>query len=652
MTKVVRFLSENYIVFTMAVVTASIILFLLHINPLSHLILAIVFSTVFFVCKDAVEPKKSKLYFVIARIVVILMTVETVLGMLWKLGNVLGGMPLQFYFLVGVGGTVTLSLLLFTNNKSKQEAIDKITVTGIKPVPNQDIEQAIRLCKDKDTDDDIYISYKDRFLHMLIIGPTGCGKTSQVLMPMIWQDIQNITAGLTVLEPKGDLAEKVYAMCKKVGRACLYFNPINPDCPTFNPLDGKEDDVIENITTTFNMLSPDSGTYFKDMTDNLLRKSLMVLKRLEAANIDPSTGISIRPATMIELSTLIHNPNGKGMAMVKDFLKIKCSYIEKKQNEDTAAWFMDEYYPPKSKIYENTSGIRAQVTKIISNKYLRRVLNPENGKSDINLDDILANGGVLAISTAQGKLRQLGSYLGYFVILSIQSAVFKRPGTEFTRRPHYLYIDEFQKYSNPGFADMLTQGRSYRVASHLATQARSEIAMGGGRDGRNFVELVSANARNVVLFPGISPADAEYYSKEFGEETVVQLQKGTTTQKFNPLYGFKEMNYPTESVREVEKQQAIYSVTDLIYKPFGEITYKIIKSSSVQIPRNGVVTWLPKELNDELEQMVLDYQEEQQYKTEQFERDEFQFSFTNSQPKKGDDTSDLADEDDGFEADF
>ena len=59
-----------------------------------------------------------------------------------------------------------------------------------------------------------------------------------------------------------------------------------------------------------------------------------------------------------------------------------------------------------------------------------------------------------------------------------------------------LFIDEFQVYSNPGFTDMLTMGRSYRVASHLATQARDQIGMGGGDDGKAFIQSVSTNARN------------------------------------------------------------------------------------------------------------------------------------------------------------
>ena len=73
---------------------------------------------------------------------------------------------------------------------------------------------------------------------------------------------------------------------------------------------------------------------------------------------------------------------------------------------------------------------------------------------------------------------------------------------------------------------MLTQGRSYRVASHLATQARAQIGMGSGKDGKSFIELVSTNCRNKLIYPGISFTDAKFYSDEFGTELVSNEEIG------------------------------------------------------------------------------------------------------------------------------
>lgn len=463
------------------------------------------------------------------------------------------------------------------------------------------------LCMEKESGKAEIWPYKDRFLHMLILGATGTGKTSQTILPLINQDMKNLDAGITVLEPKGDLAQKAAMMAKYYGRECIYFDPSFKNCPHFNPLFGKEADVVENMATTFRMLNPDSPQFFLDLNEQLMRNAVKVLKRLDKAE-----GVDGRHSTFIELSRLLQNSGGIGRKMVVEFSQITSrTQEEAKENADIASWFLNDYFAERSKVYENTSGVRSQVAKLVSNEYLREVLNPDfdaGQRNEIDFDKHLASGGVICISTAQGVLRDLGKYLGYFIILQLQSAVFRRPGNEDTRRPHFLYIDEFQTYSNPGFSDMLTQGRSYRVASHLATQARAQMAMGGGRDGKNFVELVSTNARNIVLYPGCSKDDAEYYSKQFGEYEKVEVQIGKSYKTFNLFTGgLDRLGHPTETVREAKKMTAVFSPSDLIYRPFGEIVYCIIKNNSIQIPKVGKIEYIPKDLNDTLNQMIDEY---------------------------------------------
>lgn len=451
----------------------------------------------------------------------------------------------------------------------------------------------IVICKNKDTKQDVVIPRKDRFLHMLILGPTGSGKTSQTILPMLNQDLQNPDAGITVIEPKGDLAEKAYAMAQYYGRRAIYFNPVLESCPTFNPLYGKEEDVIENIVTTFKMLNPDSAQYFQDMNEQLLRNALKVLKRTMGNR-----------ATLIDLSRLISNTAGSGRKLVQsEFNSIDApTDAIAKENDDIANYFLSDYFNEKSKTFENTSGVRSQVAKIVSNKFLRRVLNPE-GKSDIDFDHHLEAGTVICISTAQGKLRDLGRFLGYFIILNFQSSTFKRAGNENTRRDHFLYIDEFQSYSNPGFADMLTQGRSYRVASHLATQNRALIGMGSGRDGDDFIELVSTNARNIILFPGGNYNDAKYYSEQFGEIEKITIGESSSRQAASPLIVGKAQ--PAKDTFQIkEETEARMSPTDIILRPFGEITYSIVQKNTLQPAAIGKISYIDADLNKLLDQMV------------------------------------------------
>lgn len=458
----------------------------------------------------------------------------------------------------------------------------------------------------EETKNPVVLPLKDRYLHMLILGPTGSGKTSQIIIPMINRDMQNHELGVIAMEPKGDLAEKVYAMAVHYDREVQYFNPILPDCPYFNPLFGLEEDVVENMATTFKMLDNDSSQFFQNMNETLIRNSIKVLKRLY--NDD---------ANMLDLYTLVHNNESKGKQIVQEFSQLQSRTQDlQKENDDIAAWFLGDYFSGSTgdsrnatKTYEHCSGVRSQIAKLVSNKFLRKVLNPPRGHgSDVNFDDALANGKVIAISTAQGKLRDLGRFLGYFLILQLQASVFRRPegpkGPE-DRRGCMLYIDEFQVYSNPGFADMLTQGRSYRVASHLATQARDQIGMGSGKDGEAFIQLVSSNARNVILFPGGNYNDAKYYSDQFGEVMMSITQKGISQQKLG-WGNVTEFRAKNETVRTSDEFGARFSPSDLIYREFGDITHLLIKNNTIQPPGVAKIEFIPWELNQRLDQIITD----------------------------------------------
>lgn len=612
------FLKENFFIISgMFIALQLLLIFSFYVVHKSSFVFILIFGVLnlftYIFAKDLMDEKMRKIGFFMAEISVVLFGVNLINHLVYifiytniknQTGQITFGPKINPESSLGIASLFNLAFLIAIALLSRKEEVK----TFLKEFEEESVlerlgifldganekEGDVCLCKDSKTNRPVFIPYKDRFLHMLILGPTGSGKTSQIIIPMLNQDMQNLSAGVTVIEPKGDLAEKAYAMSQYYGRKAVYFNPILDGCPTFNPLFGKEEDVIENMVTTFKMLNPDSPQFFQDMTEQMFRNALKVLKRLKG-----------NAATLIDLDRLISNAGGEGRKMVTAFAKLQAPTESlAKENADIANYFLGDYFNDKSRTYEHCSGGRSQIAKIVSNKFLRKVLNPTNGKSDVDFDEHLAKGGILCITTAQGKLRDLGRFLGYFVILNFQSSVFKRSGNENTRKPHFLYIDEFQVYSNPGFADMLTQGRSYRVASHLATQNRALIGMGSGQEGRDFIELVSTNARNIVIFPGANYNDAKYYSDQFGEIMKRKEMKGISKAKFNPLYGFQRINYPNESLRFSEELEARFTPTDIIYKEFGEITYAIIKNNTIQIPNVGKIEYIQKDLNKILDNMV------------------------------------------------
>lgn len=158
-----------------------------------------------------------------------------------------------------------------------------------------------------------------------------------------------------------------------------------------------------------------------------------------------------------------------------------------------------------------------------------------------------------------------------------------------------------------GFANMLTQGRSYRVASHLATQNRALIGANAGKDAKAFIDLVSTNARNSVIYGGGNYEDAKYYSNQFGEEIERKVERGISRPVMNPIYGIAKNYRPNESIREVEKSVACYTPSDIIYKEFGYVTYSLIKRNSLQAAGVSKLSFIPYELKLQIEKIVNDY---------------------------------------------
>lgn len=528
---------------------------------------------------------------------------------------------------------ITFALFMFDKPKKTLEEIQKKTLKELILKGTKQKSGDAKLGVNQETHQPVILPLKDRYLHMLILGPTGSGKTSRIILPLIYDDVLNKDLGVIVLEPKGDLAEKVYAMAKLTGREVTYFNPMMKNCPYFNPLVGEEDMVIENLVTTFKMLDNGTKTFFQDNNENLIRRSVKVIKRLYGDK-----------ATLSQLETLILNTSGQGSEMISELKRTnrvdKWTAAIIKENTDIASWFEDDYFTGATgqrggtKTYENTSGVRNQLSKLNANSYLRKVLNPPadiklTPENSIDFVKCLEEGNIITMCSAQGSLRDLGKFLGYFLILQLQTATLSRPGNEDTRRGCMLYIDEFQTYANSGFSVMLEQGRSYRVASHLATQTRAAIGMGSGNMGKDFIQIVSANCRNVVLFHDVNVDDAVYYSKAFGQVMQKEQQHGITRQR-----GFlrRVINYTgeNEQIRYTEKLAPRFTDSDIMYGPADEIIYKIIIDMNVQEPGRSKVSWLPYEFNKKINDVVAEYNEENVINKEDYNPQTIEVGFEES----------------------
>lgn len=407
----------------------------------------------------------------------------------------------------------------------------------------------------------VIIKHHDRYLHTMCIGTTGTGKSSRVLKPMIEQDLKAIAKGeklgVTIIEPKGDFADDVAAMCRSLKVPYIYINPLNPATPRFNPMSGEPELVAEIMRTVLRSLFGRQEAFFRLNQEVAARNTALLVKKIKGED-----------ATMLDMVEALRE---------QSILAMMVSNLERAEGESALTqYFKTEVMGDmKDKMQQFTLGLRLQLEDITGNQMMRRVMI---GKSDVDLDKHLAEGGVLIINTAMGELGKLGDAFGQFIMMHFQQAVFRRKGTERTRTPHVLYIDEFPRYVNPDFERLLAIGRSYRCATVLALQTTAQMVH---EDRPAFRDIVLETCRNKIILNLGSEEDAKRFSKEFGE---YELLKQTPSYKRD---GMLIIPWRLDSMREEFKTKERYSYTDLMELPRYHAVVRTVVDGQPQQPVLG-----------------------------------------------------------------
>ena len=420
----------------------------------------------------------------------------------------------------------------------------------------------------------------DPFTHLLCVGPTRCGKSATILNPMMYQLLlqkkQGKNVGFSLIEPKGDLVRDVKEFCDEMDIPYVYIDPERPDeTQHFNVMEGDIDDVAEATVAVLQSLFGKQEAFFQTVQELSTRNVTKLLKELKGNNLD----------LMDLLETL---RDEKLLARrVKELKQIN-------PNSELIPFFENELLGSLSDQYRKlVIGLRSQLENITSNMKLRKVIT---GKSDIDLDEHLRNGGILLVNTALGTLKTSGDAFGKFVIMHLQSATFRREGTEKTRTPHFIIADEFSRYINPDVEMFLSIAASYRVAGIYATQSLAQLEIESGKiSGKAMKQAILTSCRNKIAFSGLSALDAQEFADEFGKDRVVMRQSTYKNRILLPRL------FP-DNYRDTETEEYRYHYTYLQdnMKRFHFLC-RILKDGTPQRPFEGIGQFVPRDWKEKKE---------------------------------------------------
>ena len=199
----------------------------------------------------------------------------------------------------------------------------------------------------------------------------------------------------------------------------------------------------------------------------------------------------------------------------------------------------------------------------------------------IDFDKALREGQVITACSRKGELGIIASKaFGMFFILQFQDAVLRRPGSEDSRIPNFLFIDEFPEYINKDTEVMFTLFRKYRCGAMVAIQNLSQLEKHKGME--YYRQVVLANTKTQIVFGDTTPEDSEYWNKAFGMAKKVDMSSS-----FDPMTGdFKAK----KSVQVKDKER--FKVHKIAEHKFGYIYYRTKAPNGNSVFGEGKVDFL------------------------------------------------------------
>lgn len=290
------------------------------------------------------------------------------------------------------------------------------------------------------------IKQADRLSHIYIIGKTGTGK-STLLGNLAQQDLDG-GRGFCLIDPHGDLAERMRNAADASGRPFIYLDAADPNQPYgYNPLRRVREDklplAVSGLLDALKKLWPDAWGV---RMEHVLRNSLYALIERDG---------SVLPDIL---------------RLYADRAYCK-SVVHGIRNDVVRSFWRNEFekYPDRWRA-ETVAPIQNKLGALLTDPRLYRALVAP--KTPISFRSLMDEGGVLLANLAKGRMgADSADALGSITVATIGLAALSRAEEPANSRlPFFLYVDEFQTFTTLAFADMMPELRKFGVGLTLAHQ--------------------------------------------------------------------------------------------------------------------------------------------------------------------------------------
>jgi DNA helicase HerA-like ATPase len=326
----------------------------------------------------------------------------------------------------------------------------------------------------------VSIPYSVRDRHLYLIGKTRMGK-STLITNLALEDIKR-GRGVAVIDPHGDLVEDLLNRIPQERiKDTINFDAKETAHPiTLNIFKTQSENeaalLADNLLVTFRRLSESWGPRM----DEILSQVLLTLA-------------SVPNSTFIDIKRILQNEKYRQSVVRQLRHPIRKEFWEK----DFPGYPKDAIIP-----------ILARVNRFLRTEQFYNMLSNENGR--LSIYDVIDRGQILLVNLASGRVGEDNAQLlGSLLVSQIQQAVMRRAGLPREARiPYYLYVDEFQNFTNSSFDKILSEAGKYQLCLTLAHQFISQL-----EDRQR--DAIFGNVGTMIMF-GVGDRDANALKYQLG----------------------------------------------------------------------------------------------------------------------------------------
>ena len=333
----------------------------------------------------------------------------------------------------------------------------------------------------------VYIQKDDRRRHMYVIGKTGVGK-SEFLKEMILQDIKN-GEGVCFIDPHDTIDKLLPMIPPERAEDVILFDPSDTDRPMgLNMLEAQTEEEKHYIVSSivglmYKLYDPNKTGIIGPRFEHAIRNAML-------------TVMSEKGSTFIEVVRVLTDAN-----FVQELLPKVTDPIVRRYWTDQIAQTNDFH---KSEVLDY---IVSKFGRFVTDKMMRNIIGQSASAFDFR--KVMDEGKILLVSLSKGKIgEENASFLGLILVPKILVAAMSRQDVpEEKRRDFYLYVDEFQNFATPDFAQILSEARKYRLNLIVANQFIGQMD-------EEVKNAIFGNVGTLVSFR-VGVTDANYLQHEF-----------------------------------------------------------------------------------------------------------------------------------------